>query len=43
MTSYNPLEKELTGEMPVYVIGDARKVGNAQDAIRNGYETAKAM
>jgi len=27
----------------VYVIGDARKVGNAQDAIRDGYETAKKL
>ena len=43
MTSYNPLEKELKKKMPVYVIGDAKKVGNAQDAIRDGYETAKAM
>jgi len=43
MTSHNPLEKELVGEMPVYVIGDAKKVGNAQDAIRDGYETAKAL
>jgi len=43
MTSYNPLEKELKKKMPVYVIGDAKKVGNAQDAIRDGYETAKAL
>jgi len=43
MTSYNPLEKELKGKMPVYVIGDAKKVGNAQDAIRDGYETAKKL
>jgi 2,4-dienoyl-CoA reductase (NADPH2) len=43
MISYNPLEKDLTGKMPVYVIGDARKVGNAQDAIRDGYETAKEV
>lgn len=41
MKSYNPLEKELEGKMPVYVIGDAREVGNAQDAIRDGYETAR--
>jgi 2,4-dienoyl-CoA reductase (NADPH2) len=40
MTSYNPLEKELKGKIPVYVIGDAREVGNAQDAIRDGYETS---
>ena len=43
MTSYNPLEKELDGEMPVYVIGDAKKVGNAQDAIRDAYETVKSL
>jgi pyruvate/2-oxoglutarate dehydrogenase complex dihydrolipoamide dehydrogenase (E3) component len=43
MASYNPLEKELTGKMPVYVIGDAKRVGNAQDAIRDGYETAKEL
>jgi len=43
MTSYNPLEKELKEKMPVYVVGDAKKVGNAQDAIRDGYETAKAL
>jgi thioredoxin reductase len=43
MTSYNPLEKELVGKMPVYVTGDAKKVGNAQDAIWHGYETAKAL
>jgi len=43
MTSYNPLEEELRGEVPVYVIGDARRVGNAQDAIRDGYETAKEI
>lgn len=31
------------GKMPVYVIGDAKKVGNAQDAIRDGFETAKSL
>ncbi len=43
MRSYNPLEKELTGKVPVYVIGDAHKVGKAQDAIRSGYELARAL
>jgi 2,4-dienoyl-CoA reductase-like NADH-dependent reductase (Old Yellow Enzyme family) len=43
MASYKPLEKELIGEVPVYVIGDARQVGNAQDAIRDGYEIAKEV
>ncbi|NOR12369.1 MAG: hypothetical protein GQ545_03865 [Candidatus Aminicenantes bacterium] len=28
---------------PIYVIGDAKKIGNAQHAIRDGYETAKAL
>ena len=43
MRSYNPLEKQLAGRVPVYVIGDARKIGNAQDAIRDGYETTKTL
>jgi 2,4-dienoyl-CoA reductase (NADPH2) len=43
MTSYNPLEKELKKKIPVYTVGDAKKVGNAQDAIRDGYETAKEL
>jgi hypothetical protein len=43
MNSYNPLENKLRGKMPVYVIGDAKKVGNVQHAILNGYETAKEL
>jgi len=43
MTSYNPLEKELNEHVPVYTIGDAKQVGNAQDAIRDGYETARII
>lgn len=43
MTSYNPLEKEIEEKVPVYVIGDAKRVGNAQDAIRDGFETAKSL
>jgi len=43
MTSYNPLENELKGKVPVYVIGDAKKVGNVQHAICDGYETAKII
>jgi len=43
MKSYNPLEEELKGEVPVYVIGDAKEVGNAQDAIRDSYEIAKKL
>jgi len=40
MKSYNPLENKLKNKIPVYVVGDARKVGNAQDAIKDAYETA---
>ncbi len=43
MKSYNPLEKDLRNRMPVYVVGDARQIGNAQDAIRDAYETAKKL
>ncbi|MFO7892055.1 MAG: FAD-dependent oxidoreductase [bacterium] len=43
MTSYNPLTRELKGGISVYTIGDAKEVGNAQDAIRDGYETAKVL
>ena len=43
MESYNPLQKELEGDFPVYVIGDARKVRKAQDAIREAYQTAKEL
>jgi len=40
MRSYNPLEKYLKNRMAVYVVGDARHIGNAQDAIKDGYHTA---
>ena len=43
MKSYNPLEEELKEKIPVYVIGDAQRIGNAQDAIRDGYEIAKKL
>ena len=43
MKSYNPLEKELKRTIPVYVVGDAKRVGNAKDAIKDGYETAKVL
>lgn len=42
-TSYKPLENELKGAIPVYLIGDAKNVGNAQDAIRDGYELAASL
>ncbi|MEN8124849.1 MAG: NAD(P)/FAD-dependent oxidoreductase [Bacteroidota bacterium] len=41
MKSFNPLEKELKNKIPTYVIGDAKKVGKAQDAIKDAYETVK--
>jgi 2,4-dienoyl-CoA reductase-like NADH-dependent reductase (Old Yellow Enzyme family)/thioredoxin reductase len=43
MKSYNPLEEELKGKIPVYVIGDAQRIGNAQDAIRDGYEVGRKL
>jgi len=43
MESYNPLEKDLKDEMQVYLVGDVNEVGNAQDGIRDAYETAKKM
>lgn len=43
MKSYNPLAEKLKGKIPVWSIGDAEKVGKAQEAIRSGYETAKNL
>ena len=43
MKSYNPLVNELNNEIPVHIIGDAKEVGNAQDAIKDAYETAKII
>ena len=43
MKSNNPLEEKLSGKVPVYVIGDAREIGDAQDAIRDGYLAAAAL
>ncbi|MCD6246257.1 FAD-dependent oxidoreductase [candidate division WOR-3 bacterium] len=43
MRSYNPLEEKLKGKLPVYIVGDAKKVGNAQDAIRDAYVTAREI
>jgi hypothetical protein len=43
MKPYNPLEEILTNKLPVFVVGDAGQIGNAQDAIRDGYETAKSL
>jgi 2,4-dienoyl-CoA reductase-like NADH-dependent reductase (Old Yellow Enzyme family)/thioredoxin reductase len=43
MKEHNPLESSLKDYLPVYVVGDAKKVGKAKDAIRSGFETAKMM
>ncbi len=43
MESYRPLEKELEGRIPVYTIGDARKVGKAQEAIADAFITAEQL
>jgi len=43
MKSFNPLEKELKNSISVHVIGDAKKTGNAQDAIKDAYEAAKKL
>lgn len=43
MMSYNTMEEELEATVPIYVIGDAKMVGNAQDAIRDGYMTANVL
>jgi len=43
MESYNPLENELKNKIPVYVVGDAKKIGDAQDAIKDGYEKMKKL
>ena len=40
MEPFNPLQKELQEHLPVYVVGDARQVGKAQEAIRDGFLTA---
>ncbi|MHB2148525.1 oxidoreductase [Calditrichota bacterium LG25] len=37
MEPYNPLEEQLKDKIPVFVVGDAREVGKAQDAIRDGF------
>ncbi|MEA3494822.1 MAG: NAD(P)/FAD-dependent oxidoreductase [Bacteroidota bacterium] len=43
MKSFNPLGKELKNSITVHVIGDAKKIGNAQDAIKNAYEVTKRI
>lgn len=43
MKSYSPLEKKLTGKLPVYVIGGARHPGSALDSIHGAYECVKSL
>ena len=43
MKSYNPLESQLKGKVPVYVIGDAQEVGKAKEAIQSGYRLASTL
>lgn len=43
MRSYDPLQEKLTGKIPYFTIGDAKEIGNAQDAINSAYETAKQI
>ena len=40
MKSFNPLIDELGNDIPVYIVGDAKKVGNAQDVIQGAYQQA---
>jgi len=42
MKPYNPYEN-IKLDKPVHLIGDALKVGKAQDAIHGAYETAKTI
>ncbi len=43
MKSFSPLYDQLKDKLPVFLIGDAKKVGKAQDAIRDAYVTAKNL
>ena len=43
MESYNPFENKIKGKVPVYVIGDAKKVGKAIDAIHSAYQLANSL
>ena len=40
MKSFNPLKDELENDILVYIVGDAKKVGNAQDVIYDAYNLA---
>ena len=43
MQSYNPLEKELSEKLDTWVVGDAKKVGKAKEAILSGYNLGKKL
>jgi pyruvate/2-oxoglutarate dehydrogenase complex dihydrolipoamide dehydrogenase (E3) component len=43
MESYNPLEEKLKNKVLVYVIGDAKEVGKAKNAVEGGYELASTL
>jgi len=43
MESFNPLEGKLQGKVPVHVIGDAKEIGKAQDAVESGYRLANRL
>lgn len=43
MKSYHPLEEKLRGRIPLHVIGDAHRVGNALDAIAAGFDIAQSL
>lgn len=43
MRSLNTLAEPLKSRVPVFVIGDAKAVGNAQDAVKDAFETVKTL
>jgi len=43
MTSVDELARELDGAVPLWLVGDAKKVGNAQDAITDAYLTCREI
>jgi len=43
MQSRDELVSKLDGAVPVNVVGDARRVGNAREAIEDAYLTAREL
>jgi len=43
MASVDEVARELEGAVPVWVVGDARQVGNAQDAIADAFLTCRGI